>query len=111
MAANEFEKNVRKEMGEFKVQPSAEVWLKIEDRIREKKRKRRIIFFILFCSIALMLGGYGIYNFSGNNTRSAAQHKLSEGNKPNDENKTGNSKMKTLIKKLLPLNQISLLKI
>ena len=63
MAANEFEKNVRKEMGEFKVQPSAEVWLKIEDRIREKKRKRRIIFFVLFCSMALMLAGYGYIIF------------------------------------------------
>ena len=41
MAANEFEKNVRKEMDEFKVQPSGEVWSKIEDRIRETKRKRR----------------------------------------------------------------------
>ncbi len=92
MAANEFEKNVRKEMGEFKVQPSAEVWLKIEDRIREKKRKRRIIFFVLFSSIALMLAGYGIYNFSGNNTRSESQHKLPEASRPNDESKTDNFK-------------------
>ena len=76
MSANEFEKNVRKEMDEFKVQPSGEVWLKIEDRIREKKRKRRIIFFILFSFIALMLGGYGIYNFSGNKTRSEAQTQI-----------------------------------
>ena len=103
MAANEFEKNVRKEMGEFKVQPSAEVWLKIEDRIREKKRKRRIIFFILFSSIALMLAGYGIYNFSGNNTRSEAQHKLSEGNRLNDENKTNNSRNEELNKKAITI--------
>ena len=92
MAANEFEKNVRKEMDEFKLHPSEEVWPKIEERIREKKRKRRIIFFILFSSIALMLGGYGIYNFSGNKTRSEAQNKLPAGNRPNDENKTSNSK-------------------
>ena len=92
MAANEFEKNVRKEMDEFKLHPSEEVWPKIEERIREKKRKRRIIFFILFSSIALMLGGYGIYNFSGNKTKSAAQNKLPAGNKPSDKNKTGDSK-------------------
>ena len=96
MAANEFEKNVRKEMDEFKVQPSGEVWSKIEDRIREKKRKRRIIFFVLVSSIALMLGGYEMYNFSGNNTRSEAQRKLSGGNGPNDENKTNNSRNEEL---------------
>jgi hypothetical protein len=92
MAANEFEKNVRNEMDEFKLRPSEEVWPKIEERIREKNRKRRVLFFILFSSIALMLAGYGVYKFSGNNTRSEAQHKLSEGSRPNDENKTGNSK-------------------
>ena len=41
MAANEFEKNVRKEMDEFKLHPSEVVWTKIEERIREKNRKRR----------------------------------------------------------------------
>ena len=69
-----------------------EVWPKIEEKIREKNRKRRILFFILFSSIGLMLAGYGLYNLSERKTRSEAQHKLSEGNKPNDESKTGNSK-------------------
>ena len=103
MAANEFEKNVRKEMDEFKVQPSGEVWSKIEDRIREKKRKRRIIFFVLVSSIALMLGGYEMYNFSGNNTRSEAQRKLSGGNGPNDENKTNNSRNEELNKETVTI--------
>src|SRR5882672_5980406 len=102
MAANEFEKNVRKEMDEFKLHPSEEVWPKVEERIREKKRKRRILFFILFSSIALMLAGYGLYNFSGN-TRSEAQHKLSKGKRPNDENKTGNSKNEELNKETITI--------
>ena len=98
MAANEFEKNVRREMDEFKVHPSEEVWPKIEERIREKNRKRRVLFFVLFSSIALMLGGYGVYNFSGGKTRSEAQDKLSESDQLNDKNKIDNSKNEELNK-------------
>src|SRR5947207_8739594 len=65
MAANEFEKNVRGVMDEFKIHPSDEVWPRVEQRIRKEKRKRRIIFFFLFACIGLALGGYGIYNYSG----------------------------------------------
>jgi Outer membrane protein beta-barrel domain len=63
MPANEFEKNVQKVMGEFKLHPSGEVWQKIEERIQEKKKKRRVLFFILFSCIGLSLAGYGIYHF------------------------------------------------
>ena len=92
MAANEFEKNVRKEMDDFKFPPSETVWPKIDERIREKNRKRRILFFVLFSLITLILAGYGIYNFSGNSTKSEAHFKLPEGDHPNTEDKTGNSK-------------------
>jgi hypothetical protein len=64
MQANEFEKNVQRTMDEFKLRPSDEVWQKVEERIQEKKKKRRILFFILFSFIGLALSGYGIYNFS-----------------------------------------------
>jgi len=92
MAANEFEKNVRKEMEDFKFRPSETVWPKIEERIREKNRKRRILFFILFSLIGLIVAGYGIYNFSGSRTKSEAQFKLPDGHKSNTEDKTSNSK-------------------
>ena len=92
MAANEFEKNVRKEMDDFKFRPSETVWPKIEERIREKNRKRRILFFVLFSLIGLILAGYGIYDFSGGRTKSEAQFKFPEGNQPNTDAKSGNSK-------------------
>ena len=92
MAANEFEKNVRKEMDEFKLHPSEEVWTKIEERITESKRKRRILFFILSSLIALTLGGYGIYDLSVNKTKSEAQNKLSEDKRINDKHKIDNPK-------------------
>src|ERR1043166_6740683 len=63
MAANEFEKNARKSLDEFKLHPSEEVWQKVEERIRKKKR-RRIIFFIIFSLFGLALGGYGIDTLS-----------------------------------------------
>src|SRR5689334_14478436 len=78
MAENEFEKNVRREMDEFKVHPSEEVWSSIEKKIRENKRKRRIVFFVLFSVIALIMGGYAIYNFPGQKTKSQAKDNLSE---------------------------------
>lgn len=64
MAVNEFEKRVQKAMDGFKLHPSGEVWQKVEQTIREKKRKRRIIFFIVFSFIGLALAGYGIYDLS-----------------------------------------------
>src|SRR5262245_36201841 len=93
MAENEFEKNVRREMDEFKVQPTAEVWERIKGRISQNKRRRRIFFFVLFSSIALILAGYGVYNFSTDKTKSTLQNKLPEIKKSNDESKFENSKI------------------
>ena len=66
MAANEFEKNVKKVIAEFKLHPSDEVWQNVEKRIGEKKRKRRVIFFILFSAIGLAIGTYGLYDYLSN---------------------------------------------
>src|SRR5215470_8039319 len=63
MAANEFEKDVRRIMDDLKLHPSEEVWRKVEERIREKKRKRRVIFF-LFSLVGLAIVGSLLYVFS-----------------------------------------------
>jgi len=60
MAANEFEKNVQRIMDELRLHPSEGVWENVEKSIREQKRKRRIIFFIILSCIGLGLAGYGI---------------------------------------------------
>lgn len=52
---NEFEKQVQQMMDELKLVPSEPVWQKVEMQIREKKDRRRVIFWILFS--ALLVGG------------------------------------------------------
>jgi hypothetical protein len=62
MPENDFEKRVQQKMEELKLQPAEPVWKKIEETIREKKRKRRVLFFIpLFAGLLLL--GYTGYRY------------------------------------------------
>lgn len=60
MPANDFEKQAKQLLDEITFRPNDEVWLQVEKRIREKKRRRWIIILPLF--LALMLGGYFMAN-------------------------------------------------
>ena len=44
MWVNKFEKQVQKQLKEFRLSPSASVWEKVEERIKGKKRRK--IFFL-----------------------------------------------------------------
>ena len=48
---NEFEKVVREKMDELKLVPSEPVWQKVEMQIRNKKDRRRLIFWIPFLAL------------------------------------------------------------
>ena len=52
---NEFEKQVRQKMNELDFVPAEPVWTKIEEQIRSKKEKKRMIFWLPV--VALLLGG------------------------------------------------------
>jgi hypothetical protein len=54
MPENEFEKKVSSELQELKFKPSETVWMKVEERIREKKRKRTFIILFLLGGLALL---------------------------------------------------------
>jgi len=99
MAVNEFEKKVQKMMDEFKLRPSEEVWQNVEKNIALRKRKRRIIFFMVFSCLGLMVAGYGINNFlTSSNTTTQKNQKLSGKlqAKTNDGEGSGNNqKIKT----------------
>src|SRR6476661_11240555 len=53
-----FEKNVQEKMEELQLTPSAPVWEKIELQVSPEKKRRRIVFWLLFPA-ALLAGGIG----------------------------------------------------
>ncbi len=56
MPENEFEKKVSSEMQELKFKPSEHVWMRVEERIKTKKKRR--IFVIIFLLAGIGLLGY-----------------------------------------------------
>lgn len=60
MQENKFEKQVREEMEEFRIRPSATVWNGVEEELRRKKRRRVVVYWFLLAAIGL--GAYGVYN-------------------------------------------------
>src|SRR5689334_8621462 len=72
MPANEFEKQVQQRLDEFQLNPSASVWEKVEDELRNK-RKRRVIFFILLPAMVGLLGFSVYYLLSTGRSASLAE--------------------------------------
>src|SRR6185503_19288325 len=64
MPENEFEKKVSSELQQLRFKPSEAVWMKVEERIRKKKRRRVFIILFLLAGIAL-LGYWQWDNFFG----------------------------------------------
>lgn len=59
MRDNAFDKGVQDKMEEFRLTPSAPVWPEVERRIRERKKRRILIFW--FCLAGLLLTGAGAW--------------------------------------------------
>ena len=59
MQDNAFDKGVQDKMGEFRLTPSAPVWPEVERRIRERRKRRILIFW--FCMAGLLLTGAGAW--------------------------------------------------
>ena len=70
MPANEFEKQVQRQLDDFDLNPSASVWKKVEQQIRKKRRRRVVVFFLL--SAALIMGGYYTYLLSHSGSKTDA---------------------------------------
>src|SRR5687768_15749932 len=60
MQKQNFENKVQQKMEELSFVPSEPVWHKIEEGIRKKKERRRIIFWIIF-PLMLLSGGSYLY--------------------------------------------------
>jgi adenylate kinase family enzyme len=62
MQENEFEKQLKDLMDEFKLVPSASVWEKVSRRLNEGKRKKRPFIFLWF--FGLLVAGYFMYHYA-----------------------------------------------
>ncbi len=90
MKQKEFEKEVMEKMDAFNMQPSDEVWVEVERRIR-KEKKRRFIFWWPVCAL-LLAGGAGIHFLSQKNRKDDNKKEVVNGkNRNNQYNKEKNS--------------------
>jgi len=101
MPENEFEKKVSSEMQGLKFKPSQNVWLRVEERIRKKNKRR--VFVIIFLLAGLALLGYWQRNnlFGEKGTSIVTTEKQNEVNpKPLEEtNNSSTTKQSTDVTK------------
>src|SRR6185437_4524399 len=72
MEQNNFEKKIQQKLEELKIPPSDAVWENVEKSINKRKdRKKILIFFLLFISLAS--GAYYIFTSITNDTNSKNQ--------------------------------------
>jgi len=77
MPANEFEKQVQVIMEDLKLPPSPPVWENIEEQIRKKKDRRRIIFWFLFLFF-ILAGSLWLTIGTNNNGTNSQKAKLEQ---------------------------------
>ena len=87
MPENEFEKKISSEMQELKFKPSEHVWLRVEERIKTKKKRRVFVVIFLLAGLGL-LGYWQRTNLFGEqkNDIAKAVHMDSSGEKQKEEN-------------------------
>ena len=62
MSGHEFEKQVRQKLNDLKMTPSAESWENIEGKLRDRKRRPVIFYWVPLLLIGLAAGGYLFVN-------------------------------------------------
>lgn len=67
MEQNNFEKNVKKKLGELKIHPSDAVWINIRKRIGKEHKKRVIILVFSLISLVIISAGIWLLSLKQNN--------------------------------------------
>jgi hypothetical protein len=66
MSADKFINQVQQKMDELRLPPHPHVWVEVERRIREKRKRRVVIVWLLLAGLLLAGGGYVLFNQYGN---------------------------------------------
>jgi hypothetical protein len=96
MEQNNFEKNVQRQLDEFKIPPSDAVWANVEKHVGKKGKDRKLIFIIFIVTVILLSGGFWLFNSTKNNTTQTHQvSQLKKDSKPtnNEDSSFGKSKL------------------
>jgi len=88
MPENEFEKKVSSEMQELRFKPSDNVWLRVEERIKTKKKRRIFVVIFLLAGVGL-LGYWQRNNLFGEQKTDVA--KTVQKDSPEEKQKEANS--------------------
>lgn len=67
MQENEFERQLKQVMDGFNMTPPNTVWEKISDKIKDKRRRRFVFYFVLF--LGLIIAGGSMYFFINNSLK------------------------------------------
>ena len=68
MQENKFENQVQQQMEEFRIRPSEAVWEKVEEELQKKKKRRVVFYLFLFAGLSLLgYSGYFVYSNSKSN--------------------------------------------
>lgn len=76
MQDREFEKKVHQQMQEFRVAPRPDVWARVRDDLRRKKRRRPVVFWILLAGLLTGASAWLLYGLQtgSDNTLPYASH-------------------------------------
>ena len=107
MQADEFEKKIKNKMEEFELVPGNVVWKEISIKIEQEKKKRKILFYVLFTSFLLLAGVSAWWFINNENTRQFAKNDTIN-NATKIENYEIKQNTKSLSRKLNKLNKLSI---
>jgi hypothetical protein len=86
MQDQNFEKQVKQRMEELSLTPSEPVWQKVEEQIRKKRDRRRLLFWLPFTVLSLCGGIWLVTNNIRNTNSIASAKKEKQNNSQNGQN-------------------------